>query len=153
VGDLVQEVFLRAYIKIGQYRGEAPFLHWLLRIARNVARTHFRQQGRRRWRLWERLEEETEVPAAQTCVRETSPDLSAVHAALERLSTTLREAVVLFELEELSLKELAAALEVPLSTAASRVRRGRIKLRKILEDMGYSPEISGVVLCCKGAPR
>ena len=85
-------------------------------------------------------------------VDETYPTLRAVHRALGQLSDSLREAVVLFELEGLSLAEMSLELDVPLHTAASRVRRGREKLRRSLERMGYAPLLQSVVLC-GGEPR
>ena len=57
--DLVQTAFLRAYMALGSYRGEAAFTTWLTQIALNVHRSHFRkQQVRRKWI------QETEDPAA-----------------------------------------------------------------------------------------
>ena len=76
------------------------------------------------------------MPAKGEDLEQSLPSLRLVHAALERLSPRLREAVVLFELEGLSLAEMAVALEIPLHTAASRLRRGREKLRVALQLLG-----------------
>jgi len=59
-----------------------------------------------------------------------------VRAAVRLLPAPLRQAVVLRVLEELSFRELAAALGVPLQTAASRVRRGLVQVRERLERSG-----------------
>jgi RNA polymerase sigma-70 factor, ECF subfamily len=143
VGDLVQDTFAAAFENLGRYRRDGSFGGWVLRIATNAARTHLRQKKRSLLRLWRRVEQEEEVPAPLEAVDARTPHLRAVHTALGRISPTLREAVVLFELEGLSLSELASTLEVPLHTAASRVRRGREKLRRVLEKMGYTPAESG----------
>ncbi len=150
--DLVQETFLRAYRGLGSYRGEASFSTWVLSIATNMARTHYRRSRSNIWRLWRRPEEETRVEYTISPVDETYPHLAAVHQALGQISSGLREAVILFELEELSLKEVAATLDIPINTAASRVRRGRRRLRQALERMGFSPA-SGAVALCNGEPR
>lgn len=138
VADLAQETFICALRALPRYRGEGSFLHWVLRIATNQAHTAYRRQ-QPFWRLWERPETEAEVPDAGLRGAESYPDLEAVHRALGRLSPRLREAVVLFELEGLTLDELAAELEVPLHTAASRVRRGRARLKEELERLGFAP--------------
>lgn len=143
VHDLVQETFLRAYRALDRYRGEAPMGSWLLRIATNVAREHYRRSHRRLWALWGRPEQQEQAASSATLPDDSYPTLQAVHAALQSLSPTLREAVVLRELEELSLAEMAATLEIPLHTAASRVRRGREKLRRALERMGCQPGLIG----------
>ena len=138
VDDLVQETFAKAWQKIDAYRGDAPFSHWLLRIATNAARGHYRRQGRRPWVLWDGPMPEN---ARSHDVPGTTPymHLEIVHLGLRRLSTRLREAVILFEIEGLSLAELAQFLDVPVNTAASRVRRGRDKLRREFVRLGYDP--------------
>jgi RNA polymerase sigma-70 factor, ECF subfamily len=153
VADMAQETFLQAYQGLQHFRGESPFVHWVMRIATNVARSHYRRSHRRLWRLWARPEQEERVPMSLAGVEESYPTLHAVHRALDRLSPPLREAVILFELEELSLAEMAATLQIPLHTAASRVRRGREQLRRVLERMGYAPMMAGTAVLCGGEPR
>jgi RNA polymerase sigma-70 factor (ECF subfamily) len=153
VSDLAQETFAQAYRSLRRFRGDSPFSHWVMRIATNVARTHYRRGRRSIWRLWDRPEAEQAVPAPGARVDESYPTLHAVHRALEGLSTTLREAVILFELEGLSLAEMAATLDVPLHTAASRVRRGREQLRAILERMGYAATPVAAAVLCGGGPH
>jgi RNA polymerase sigma-70 factor (ECF subfamily) len=141
VHDLVQETFVQAYRSLGQLRGgeAGSFAGWVLRIATNLARGHYRQGQRRPWRLWRRPEEEQSVPSCAEAVDQSYPTVQAVHRGLEELSPKLREALILFELEGLSLVEMAAALEIPLHTAASRVRRGREDLRRALVRLGWQP--------------
>jgi RNA polymerase sigma-70 factor (ECF subfamily) len=155
VGDMVQETFVQVYTGLRQFRGDAAPHHWVLRIATNVARAHYRRRRRLPWRLWDRPEEEAAVVAPGQGVDESYPTLSAVHGALNRMSPALREAVILYELEGLTLAEMGHALRIPLHTAASRVRRGRDRLRRALERMGYVPgrETSGDVALCGSEPR
>lgn len=151
VADLCQETFAAAWQQLHRFRGEAPFDHWLLRIATNQARGHYRSQQRRPWRLWERPEQEAEQNAGGA--EPAYPELQAVHRALAELSTRLREAVVLFELEGLSLAELASTLDVSINTAASRVRRGRDKLREVLLRLGYEAQATPGASLCQGEVR
>ncbi len=140
VADMAQDVFASAYRSLARFRGEAPVHHWLMRIATNRARTHHRRRATRFWLLWDRPEREDQVPCPLETVDLAYPHLAAVHQALGRLSPRLREAVALFELEGLSLAEMASELGISINTAASRVRRGRNKLKRILQSMGYEPE-------------
>ncbi len=137
--DLVQETFVHALRGLASYRREAPFLHWILRIATNVARSHHRRTRRRQALLWfwRRPEAEREVAAPGRRVDDAYAELQAVHRALAQLSPRLREAVILFELEGVSLADMACQLAVPLHTAASRLRRGRQRLKRCLEQAGY----------------
>jgi RNA polymerase sigma-70 factor (ECF subfamily) len=154
VFDLVQDTFIQAYRNLKRFRGESPFGHWVVRIATNLARSHFRRCRRSVWKLWERPETEVAVASVERGVDETYPTLLAVHQALNRLSPSLREAVILFELEGLSLAEMSNELQIPLHTAASRLRRGRHKLRKTLERLGFAPcAVQGTVALCVGEPR
>ena len=148
VDDLCQETFVAAWRQLHRFRGEAPFEHWLLRIATNQARGHYRSQRRRPWRLWERREQDVEQQ--RHGVEPAYLELQAVHRALGELSTRLREAVVLFELEGLSLAELASTLDVSINTAASRVRRGRDKLREALTRLGYQANVAPSAEFCRG---
>jgi RNA polymerase sigma-70 factor (ECF subfamily) len=154
VSDLIQDTFAQAYQNLSRFRGDGHFCHWLLRIASNQARSSFRRSKRSIFRLWDRPERQEAVASPLESVDETYPTLHAVHQALGTLSPTLREAVVLFELEGLSLAEMSVELGVPLHTAASRVRRGRERLRKALERMGYTPLMQATsVAFCNGEQR
>jgi RNA polymerase sigma-70 factor (ECF subfamily) len=157
IADLSQETFAKAWQKLDRYRADAPFSHWLLRIATNMARSHYRSQRRRPWQLWDRPEQQEQVRSTDAGGAARYPELEVVHLALGGLSTRLREAVVLFELEGLSLAELASALEVSVNTAASRVRRGREKLRRELSRLGYDASSAAAVTAnvglCGGETR
>ncbi len=148
VSDLVQETFVQAFKNLSRLRDEASFGHWVLRIATNLARTHHRRRARRIWRLWEKADDADRVPSPLASVDAAYPDLQAVHRALDRLSLNLREAVILHELEGLSLAEIASLQDVSLNTVASRVRRGRKRLKGILEGMGFSQMKSTAVALC-----
>jgi RNA polymerase sigma-70 factor (ECF subfamily) len=142
VDDLLQETFLRALRALPRFRGESPFCYWLLRIAASVARDEQRRRRRSPWRLFAQAEELDAAPAREVG-NEGRPDLAAVQCALARLSPRLRHVVVLFELEGLTLVEIADELAIPLHTAGSRLRRGRAKLRRLLERAGHVLEEEG----------
>ncbi|MGD9702710.1 MAG: RNA polymerase sigma factor [Acidimicrobiia bacterium] len=117
VEDLTQDVFLRAVKSLASYRFEAPFLPWLLTIARRVCADHVRR-GERRRRLARRLSGEVRddlVPA----------DSSDVHALLDQLDPDRKLAFVLTQIVGLSYDEAAEICECPIGTIRSRVARAR----------------------------
>jgi len=134
-GEMAQEVFCRAYVKLGEFRGEASFSTWLYRIAHNICYDELR---RRRRRPVASLEAETEsgtrleVPApqpgpAELCARQ------AVRERLQQLIATLppdqRTALVLRDIQDLSYEEMAQVLQCSLGTVKSRLNRARRTLR------------------------
>lgn len=149
VDDLTQETFLRVMKALHRFRGESPFRHFVLRIATSVAFDEMRRASRSPWRLFAEPEQIDEA-ASQKQDAEAYADLAAVHRALRRLSPRLREVVVLFELEGESLAEIAVELGISIHTAGSRLRRGREKLRQILERSGYSDCAEPGAFLCLG---
>ena len=132
VEDAVQEVFVRVHKSLRDYRGDSQFSTWLYRVTRNVAIDHLRKRKKTvsldDWRTlrahgnaWKRLE--------------ARDQLRALYAALEKLNIDYREAFLLYEVEGLKLREISEMMDVPIGTAASRVRRAREELRSVLESM------------------
>ncbi len=138
VDDLVQETLIRALRALPRFRGESPLRPWLLRIATSVARDEQRRARRSIWRLFVEPDEIDQALAVDGRGPDAWADLTTVHRALRRLSPRLAEVVILFELEGASLAEIAADLEVPIDTVGSRLRRGRERLRALLERSGYA---------------
>jgi RNA polymerase sigma-70 factor, ECF subfamily len=133
--DVCQEIFLRVYRALGTFRGEAQFSTWLYRIAVNEARRSGRLRGVRQ-ALMALYGRETTGPAASP---EAGPEASYVRAEawreleglLSRMKPKQREAFVLYELEELPLEAVAAALGCALETAKSRLKRARAEFERL----------------------
>ena len=142
VDDAVQETFIRAMNAMRQFRGERPFRHWLLRIASSTARDQQRRERRSLWRLFTEPEQIDRVLSPDVREAERYADLVEVHRALRQLSPRLREVVIFFELEGESLADIAAELNVSLNTVASRLRRGRERLRAVLRRAGYADDVN-----------
>jgi RNA polymerase sigma factor (sigma-70 family) len=134
--DWAQECFVRAFQKLGSYDPAMPFTPWLLRVVANtcinLAKTRTRRQGWLELGLTE--EDEYVAPDGDPAKAALAGDEARrVRAAIEALPALLRQAVVLRVLEDLSFRELAEVLGVPLQTAAARVRRALIQVRERLE--------------------
>lgn len=125
--DVTQEVFLRVFTHIGQFREEADFATWLYRMVANACIDE--QRKRRRWVPLDAVPEQATTSYETETETETR---DAVQAALAELSPELRSAVLLKYFEELSYDEMAEALGCPKGTIASRLHRGlKLLARKL----------------------
>jgi RNA polymerase sigma-70 factor (ECF subfamily) len=141
--DVVQEVFLKVFRNIGQFRRGSTLKTWIYRIAVNEAHNHRRWFSRHRHPevgfavedgcaglREEELRDPGRSPFDLALNRETR---ALVEEALGQLNPKFRTAVVLRDIEDLSYEEIASVLEVSLGTVKSRILRGRESLRNILE--------------------
>ncbi|AXK72308.1 RNA polymerase sigma factor RpoE [Lysobacter sp. TY2-98] len=131
--DVAQEVFMRAYRALGNFRGDAQFSTWLHRIAVNTAKNHLVAQNRRpptddidvmdaeqfdpSFRL-----RDTDTPEHELLRQEIE---RTVMDAVNRLPEELREAITLREVEGLSYDEIAERMGCPIGTVRSRIFRAR----------------------------
>jgi RNA polymerase sigma-70 factor (ECF subfamily) len=125
--DATQETFLAAFRSLRAFRGEAQVSSWLHRIAVNQCIT---RQRRAKVRKETALEDEQEKNAASFStpidrspghVAEGREHVLAVRRAVSGLPVELRQVVVMKEFEELTFREIAEALDLPLSTVKSRL--------------------------------
>jgi RNA polymerase sigma-70 factor (ECF subfamily) len=140
--DLVQETLVRAYRFWASFRPGSSVRAWLFTILRNTFITRYHRQGRER-ALAEGLEQELDVleggpvgaaaPNPETALSQLALR-ERIDAALERLPADYRMAVVLADIEGLSYKEIAEAMECPIGTVMSRIYRGRRQLHALLYD-------------------
>jgi RNA polymerase sigma-70 factor (ECF subfamily) len=124
--DVAQEVFVRVFQKIGQFRCEADIKTWLYRMTANACIDEFRRR--------KRCTNMSEVEArAAVCSEFSKVELaSAVCEALAELSAEQRAAVLLKYYEELSYDEMSVILDCSKGTIASRLNRGlRILANKL----------------------
>lgn len=125
--DITQEVYIRAARNLGQYRGDAPVVSWLLSIARHVCADQVRR-NQRRSRLATRLRGE------RTPTTTTIPETLGLHELVEALDPDRRVAFVLTQVLGLSYEEAAATCECPIGTIRSRVARARNDLISAVRD-------------------
>ena len=125
--DATQETFLAAFRNLRGFRGEAKVSSWLHRIAVNQC---ISKQRRTKVRSESALDDEQEkqagtfaMPASYSPahVAEGRQETIAVRRAINSLPIELRQVVVMKEFEELTFREIADALDLPLSTVKSRL--------------------------------
>lgn len=138
--DLFQEVFLKLVKNPGAYSEKEKFKAWLFTVARNAAMDLFRREGSRGEVSLEGDGEGT-GPADFLASAEPGPAeafygkglAASIDAALASLSEDQREVFYLRHYSELSFKEIAEMLKVPIGTVLARMSRAAAQLRKKLE--------------------
>jgi len=132
--ELGQEIFLKAYTDLGQYRGEAPLAHWLSRIA---VRSCYDVLRKRRREIGTQPLDDAAPYLADDPAEDRDPAEAArelLDRALSRLRPAERLVITLLELEERTVREVAAMTgwsEVNVKVRAFRARRA---LKRILEE-------------------
>lgn len=132
--DVTQQVFLKLFTAIGQYRGDSSFRTWLYRIVANAC-----EDERRRRRRWMPFVEESlgalgRVRQSQVASANRREVADEVTAAIAALSPKLRLPIVLRYVEELSYEEIAETLGLSMGTVASRLSRGH---RALADRLGH----------------
>jgi len=139
--ELVQEVFVQAYFSLDRFRGDAPFLHWLRRIATRVGYHHWTRQSR----------EARQVPL-ETWDGAAEPDGSIdpaaagalLHELFARLPPKERLVLTLLHIEECGTEEIAERMGWTRAMVKMRAYRARKKIRdiaereKLLEKIGWT---------------
>ncbi|PYN51779.1 MAG: RNA polymerase subunit sigma-24 [Candidatus Rokuibacteriota bacterium] len=134
--DLAQDTFVRAFVHFERFDPERPVLPWLIAIARRLCLDVLRRRT-----MTSRVETMPVTsppprgPEGEASLRE---QLSRLDRALADLDEGPREAIVLFHIEEMSYRDIAAALEVPMGTVMTWLHRGRARLRTALEGAPFA---------------
>jgi RNA polymerase sigma-70 factor (ECF subfamily) len=134
--DLVQDCVERALIKSHLYDPSRPLRAWLYAVLRNLFISGLRREGRSPVikTVDDLVGNEGSVKASQ----EERMSVSLVAEALDRLPPQHREVIVLVGLEEMSYRDVAEIIGVPVGTVMSRLSRARSSLRQILEERGHT---------------
>jgi RNA polymerase sigma-70 factor (ECF subfamily) len=141
VEDIVQEVFLKAYRKLSSYRAEAPFEHWLMRLATRTCYDFLRAHQRsREISFTDFSQQETDwlerFSATPEEARESDPGArELVQRVLELLPPQARLVLTLLEMEDRSVKEVSALTGWSETLVKVRAFRARQAMRKCLENL------------------
>jgi len=138
VEDIVQEVWLKAFQKLASFRGEAPFEHWLMRLAVRTCydflRAHQRNRETNISEISEAEDDWLERFAAEP--ESTSENADAARQLIDRildqLPPTARLVITLLEIEDRSVKEISKMTGWSVPLVKVRAFRARAEMRKIL---------------------
>jgi RNA polymerase sigma-70 factor (ECF subfamily) len=151
--DLTQDIFLKIFKALKTFDRRANFQTWIISISRNLCIDHYRSVRKER----QTIARDVDSSELQPATPDRGPYAQAEHQdlraqlrqALETLPVTLRTAVVLRDLQELSYQEIADRLGLPEGTVKSRINRGRIELahqlRRLQENQPVRPRKRGAV--------
>ncbi len=135
-GDVVQEVFIKAYTNIQSFDVKRPFSPWLYRIAHNEFINAIKKQAREPLPFFDAdtlfphpvAFEQTDTSATERELKET------LDTSLSQLDPKYREPLVLYYYEEMDYEQIAEIMHIPISTVGVRLKRGRDALQKIYTD-------------------
>ena len=131
--DYTQETFIRAFAKLGEFRGEAALSTWICSIAVSVALNGLRKVKRLRNREVELEVVEPALPGATAPAAE--PDLKARMAqAIDGLPEGYRTVFLMHDVEGYTHEEIGRTLGVQTGTSKAQLFRARAKLRTALAD-------------------
>jgi RNA polymerase sigma-70 factor (ECF subfamily) len=136
--DLTQDIFIRAFDRLADFRGDAPFGGWLHRVATSVILTGLRK--RKRLQDVESLRDDLEWTAGPAPTGD--PDLKRnIDRAVGGLDENHRLVFVMHDMEGFTHQEIAAAMDAPVGTIKARLSRARQKLRDALGGPELSMEM------------
>ena len=141
IEDIVQEVWLKAFQKLKSFRGEAPFEHWLMRLAVRTCYDFLRAHQRNREMAFADFTDEETDWLDQFAAKPADASENAaaarelVEKVLAQLSPAARLVITLLEIEDRSVKEVAALTGWSVPVVKIRAFRARAQMRKCLEKL------------------
>jgi RNA polymerase sigma-70 factor (ECF subfamily) len=143
VEDIAQEVWIKAFQKLASFRGEAPFEHWLMRLTVRTCYDFLRGHQRKRELSFSDLSDpETDwlerfVTQPEQCSEHADAARQLVERILEKLSPAARLIITLLEIEDRSVKEIAALTGWSIPLVKVRAFRARAEMKKVLAKLKH----------------
>jgi RNA polymerase sigma-70 factor (ECF subfamily) len=137
--DLTQDIFLKLYKSLDTFDRRANFQTWLISVSRNLCIDHYRSVRKERQTMNTDIDPSTLTPASHDrsayAQLELRDRVQLLRTALETLPPTLRTAVLMRDIQEMTYQEIADQLQVPEGTVKSRINRGRTELARQIQKM------------------
>jgi RNA polymerase sigma factor (sigma-70 family) len=138
--DLTQDIFLKIFKSLDTFDRRANFQTWLISVSRNLCIDHYRSVRKERETIDRHVDANELTPVAPDsgpiAALEQQDRVALLRQALAALPETLRTAVVMRDLQELSYQEIADRLHLPEGTVKSRINRGRTELARQVRKYG-----------------
>lgn len=138
--DLSQDAFVKAFKAIKTFDLNSPFFPWFYKIIKNHCLNYIKKNQRVRNDSLEELEEETfaqfedEKPTPRDMYEESETRIN-LWRAIDRLKPDFREIIIMKHFHNLSYKEIAEALNIPIGTVMSRLFNARQELRELMKEI------------------
>jgi RNA polymerase sigma-70 factor (ECF subfamily) len=137
--DLTQDVFLKLYKSLDTFDRRANFQTWLISVSRNLCIDHYRSVRKERETINRDVDPSDFAPASRDTRVDTQLEqrdrVKLLRKALDKLAPTLRTAVMLRDIQELTYQEIADQLHLPEGTVKSRINRGRTELARQIQRL------------------
>ena len=153
VEDLTQDVFVKVFRSLNTFDRRANFHTWLFSVSRNLCIDHYRAVRKERETIDRDVDANDLSPvsrtASQLSVLERRDRVALLRLAIGRLAPTLRSAVMMRDIQELTYQEIADTLHLPEGTVKSRINRGRTELARQIrtlrdeQDATIAPPVGG----------
>src|SRR5436190_16152251 len=149
--DLTQDIFLKIFKSLSTFDSRANFQTWLISVSRNLCIDHYRSVRKERETIDRDVDASELMPVSKTqgqmAMMEQRDRVQLLKEAMSALPKTLRTAVLMRDIQELSYHEIAETLHLPEGTVKSRINRGRNELARQIRKLrgeDFSPSGSGV---------
>src|SRR4051812_33853261 len=154
--DLTQDIFLKIFKSLGTFDRRANFQTWLISVSRNLCIDHYRSVRQERQAIDHQIDPNELSPVAHEpgpiAAIEQQDRVLLLREALAALPESLRKAVLMRDIQELTYQEIADKLHLPEGTVKSRINRGRTELaRQIRRLRGDDYRPSGTKSAKTGA--
>jgi RNA polymerase sigma-70 factor, ECF subfamily len=135
--DLTQDVFLKIFKSLNTFDRRANFQTWLISVSRNLCIDHYRSVRKERETMNRDVDPSDLSPVSTTASPYAQIELrdrvTLLRLALDKLAPTLRTAVMMRDIQEMTYQEIADALALPEGTVKSRINRGRTELARQIQ--------------------
>ena len=137
--DLTQDIFLKIFKSLGTFDRRANFQTWLISVSRNLCIDHYRSVRQERLTIDRQVDPNELSPVSHDPgpieAIEQQDRVALLREALAALPDSLRTAILMRDIQELSYQEIADRLHLPEGTVKSRINRGRTELARQIRRM------------------
>jgi RNA polymerase sigma-70 factor, ECF subfamily len=137
--DLAQDIFLKLFKSLKTFDRRANFSTWLISVSRNLCIDHYRAVRKERETINRDVDPADFAPVSTDPRADTQLEqrdrVRLLRQALDKLAPTLRTAVMLRDIQELTYQEIADKLHLPEGTVKSRINRGRTELARQIQKL------------------
>jgi len=138
--DLTQDIFIKIFKSLSTFDRRANFQTWLISVSRNLCIDHYRSVRKERETIDRQVDPNELTPASTDpgpmAALEQRDRVTLLRQALGQLPDTLRTAVLMRDIQEMSYQEIADTLRLPEGTVKSRINRGRTELARHVKRLG-----------------
>ena len=130
--DASQEAFVRAWRRIDRFRGDSSFNTWFWSILRNVCIDRIRKRAKRKHASLSDTYDTPDPSAGPAALADQSEQAQQLWRAIRQLSEPQREIIIMSHFNEMSYRQIAEVLDIPIGTVMSRLHNARKALREKL---------------------